>query len=424
MPHLHTVIQPGPFAPIAVGQNGICVYRGSVNISAYLGSRALFPDLQSVAYLNHAAISPPSRLVVEEVQKVLSDYSQHGVQAFLRWEEQRNTLRRDFARLVGATTPEIGFVSNTSAGVTHIALSFPWRRGDRVLLFRGEFPANVTPWQRAAELFQLELRFLDASDFETDAGLELLRAELVAGVRMVAVSAVQFQTGLRMPVRRIGALCHELGAQLFVDAIQACGAVPLHVRDDNIDYLATGSHKWLMGVEGAGLVFVRHEHQPTLRPYTAGWLSHTHATDFLFHGAGHLRTDRALRQDAAVFEGGTQSVLALAALGVTVPLLCEIGPSAILEHVSGYLDHLEASLIELGFRSLRAATRERQSTLLCVVPPEYTTTAFVAGELRRRGVSVATPDGNLRFSPHFPNAYTELPHVVEAAKLALEAARH
>src|SRR5690606_9812769 len=190
MPHLHTAIQPAPFEPIAVGQNGICVYRGSVNISAYLGSRALFPDLQPVAYLNHAAISPPSRLVVEEVHKVLSDYSQHGVQAFLRWDEQRNTLRHDFARLVGATAPEIGFVSNTSAGVTHIALSFPWRRGDRVLLFRGEFPANVTPWQRAAELFGLELRFIAASAFETDAGLELLRTELEGGVRMVAVSAV------------------------------------------------------------------------------------------------------------------------------------------------------------------------------------------------------------------------------------------
>src|SRR5690606_3520793 len=146
----------------------------------------------------------------------------------------------------------------------------------------------------------------------TDAGLELLRTELEGGVRMVAVSAVQFQTGLRMPIREIGAMCHQWGAQLFVDAIQACGALPLHVRDDNIDYMATGSHKWLMGIEGAGLLSVRQEHQSTLRPYTAGWLSHSHATDFLFHGPGHLHTDREFRQDAAVFEGGTQSLLALA----------------------------------------------------------------------------------------------------------------
>jgi selenocysteine lyase/cysteine desulfurase len=360
--------------------------------------------------------------VIARVQNVLSDYSQYGVQAFLRWEEQRNTLRGELAELVGARPTEIGFVSNTSAGVTDIALSFPWRTGDRVVLFEREFPANVTPWQRAAELFGLELVFLPPAAFETDEGTELLRAELERGVRLVAVSVVQFQTGLRMPIRAMGALCHRFGAQLFVDAIQACGAIPLHVLDDHIDYLASGSHKWLMGMEGAGFLFVRHEHQPTLRPYTAGWLSHTHATDFLFHGAGHLRTDRELRQDAAVFEGGTQSLLALAALGASVPLLRQLGTAGIFEHVTGYIDLLEPALLDLGFRSLRAATRDRQSTLLCVVPPAGKTSAFVAGELRRAGVSVATPDGNLRFSPHFPNAYAEIPLVVAATKAALEAA--
>lgn len=394
-----------------------------MNISAHLGSRALFPDLQPTAYLNHAAISPPSTLVIAQVQKVLSDYSQYGVQAFLRWDEQRNTLRGEFAALVGANAAEIGFVSNTSAGVTDVALSFPWRTGDRVVLFHGEFPANVTPWQRAAELFGLELVFLSPAAFETDEGLAQLRLELERGVRLVAVSVVQFQTGLRMPIRAMGDLCHRFGAQLFVDAIQACGALPLHVREDHIDYLATGSHKWLMGMEGGGLLFVRHELQAALRPYTAGWLSHTQATDFLFHGPGHLRADREFRQDAAVFEGGTQSLLALAALGASVPSLRQLGVSNIFEHVTSYLDQLEPELVELGFRSLRATTRERQSTLLCVVPPTYTTTAFVAGELRRAGVSVATPDGNLRFSPHFPNSAAEVPHVVAATKAALVAAR-
>ncbi len=394
-----------------------------MNISAHLGSRALFPDLQPVAYLNHAAISPPSSLVIAEIQKALSDYSRHGVQAFLRWDEQRTALRKEFGELIGALPNEIGFISNTTSGVSHVALSFPWRSGDRVVLFQGEFPANVTPWQRAAELFDLELCFLSPAEFETERGLSSLRAELERGVRLVAASVVQFQTGLRMPIRSMGRLCHEFGAQLFVDAIQACGAVPLNVADDHIDYLSTGSHKWLMGMEGAGFLYVRQEHRPALRPYTAGWLSHTHATDFLFMGAGHLKTDRELRPDAAVFEGGTQSLLALAALGATVPLLRQMGPLAIFDHVSNYLDRLEEGLLELGFRSLRATNRERQSTLLCVVPPEYTTTAFVAGELRRAGVSVATPDGNLRFSPHFPNGLGEIPHVLTAVEAALDAAR-
>ncbi len=394
-----------------------------MNISAHLGSRALFPHLEALAYLNHAAISPPSAPVIAQVQKVLSDYAQHGVLAFLRWEEQRQTLRRDVAELVGATSTEIGFIPNTSAGVTDVALCFPWRKGDRVVLFHGEFPANVTPWQRAAELFELELSFLSPSAFLAADGLQTLRDELERGVRVVAVSVVQFQTGQRMPIRAIGHLCHQFGAQLFVDAIQACGVLPLDVRRDNIDYLATGSHKWLMGCEGAGFLFIRDEHQAALRPLTAGWLSHTHAADFLFKGGGHLRTDRAFRQDAAVFEGGTQNLLGLAALGASVPLLKELGIAAIFDHVLAYLDRLEAGLQALGFESLRASSRDAQSSLLCVVPPADVTSTALAAALRERGVSVATPDGNLRFSPHFPNAHAEVPLVLDTVAAALAALR-
>lgn len=394
-----------------------------MNISAHLGSRALFPDLQATAYLNHAAISPPSSAVIAQVQKALSDYATHGVQAFLRWEEQRQTLRGNAAALMGAQNTELGFIANTSAGVTHIALSFPWKRGDRVVLFHGEFPANVTPWQRAAELFELELAFLSPDAFLGPEGPTLLREELERGARMVAVSVVQFQTGQRMPIRAMGELCHEYGAQLFVDAIQACGIVPLDVRRDNIDYLATGSHKWLMGCEGAGFLFIREEHAAHLRPFTAGWLSHTHAVDFLFRGAGHLRADREFRRDAAVFEGGTQSVLALAALGASVPILRQLGLDAIFEHVLGYLDELEAGLLALGFQSLRAADREAQSSLLCVLPPPDVTTSSLAAELRERGVIVATPDGKLRFSPHFANSLNEVPVVLDSVASSLAALR-
>lgn len=126
---------------------------------------------------------------------------------------------------------------NTTRGVSDIALSLSWRPGDRVLLFRGEFPTNVTPWQRAAELFGLELRWLDVDDFRTDlhAALGRVAEELNRGVRLMAISAVQFQTGLRAPLEQLGQLCQRFGCELFVDAIQACGVVPMNVERCHID---------------------------------------------------------------------------------------------------------------------------------------------------------------------------------------------
>jgi selenocysteine lyase/cysteine desulfurase len=268
-----------------------------VSFEARLGDRSLFPDLEARAYLSHAAISPPSTAVRAAAEAVLDDYMRRGMGAFTVWLDQRARLREKIAALVGAYPEEIAFVPNTTRGVTDVALCFPWQRRDRVVLFEGEFPANVTPWQRAAELFHLDTTFVSLEPFarSADEGLDVLRTELARGVRLVAVSAVQFQSGLRMPVEAMARLCRQHGAQLFVDGIQAIGAVPLDLGASGIDYLSCGAHKWLMGLEGVGFLYVRQARAAQLRPNVAGWLSHQRGLGFLFEGPGHLRYDRLLK---------------------------------------------------------------------------------------------------------------------------------
>ncbi len=384
------------------------------------GSRELLPDLEARAYLNFAAIAPLCAPVVAAIEEAVRDYARSGVVAFPRWEARREQLRRDFATLIGAQPNEIALGWNTSRGVSDIALSLPWKTGDRVLLFTGEFPANVSPWQRAAELFGLSIVFHDASSYFGDAGLQRLEDELKRGLRLVAVSTVQFQTGLRMPLSQMGALCRRHGAELFVDAIQACGAVPVDVVEAGVDYLATGGHKWLLGSEGAGFLYVRDDCAKRLRPYTSGWLSHEDAAAFLFRGAGHLRYDRPLVQGADVFHAGTANLLGLAALGASVPLLLELGPQRIHEHVNAYLDALEPGLIERGFESLRSADPARRSCILSVKPPMGLDAPRVAAALRAEQVITGTPDGYLRFAPHFFNALAEVPLVLESVDRVLD----
>ena len=386
-----------------------------------LGDRSLFPDLAARFYLNHAAISPPSLPVRAAALGVLEDYARHGAAAFPRWSEQRARLKRKFASMIGAAAADIGLVPNTTQGVIDVALCLPWRRGDRIVVFDGEFPANVTPWQRAAELFGLEIHPVPLRPFlESDAaGLSRLEDELRGGVRLVAVSAVQFQTGLRMPLRGIGALCRAAGTELFVDAIQACGMVPVDVVEGHVDYLACGSHKWLMGLEGAGFLYVHPERVAALRPSVAGWLSHEDALAFLFEGPGRLRYDRPIRKRADFIEGGNCNSVGFAALEASIDIFSELGPAAIFAHVSGYLDLLEAGLRARGFDSLRAPEPTRRSGSLSVIPPANVSVVALHAALGQLGVACSIPDGILRFSPHWPNAHAEVAGVLEAVDAAL-----
>lgn len=384
---------------------------------AALGDRSLFPDLQPKAYLNHAAVSPPSLPVRAAVSEVVDDYARRGAHAWLRFRDQREDLRARLAQLVHCAPADLALVPNTSHGVLDVALCYPWRRGDRVVLMRGDFPSNVTPWQRAAATFGLEIEWIEGDVFfAPERALADLDAILRRGVRLVAVSAVQFQTGLRLPVRELVALCHRHGAELFVDAIQAVGGMPIDVTADGVDYLAAGAHKWLMGIEGAGFLYVSPNRIAALRPVVASWLSHEDAARFLFEGAGHLRHDRPIRQRADFLEIGVMGSASFAALHASVGILLDLGAAAIHAHAQAILDPLEAMLTARGFTSVRAREPALRSNILSVRPPAHLDLAATAKVFDAAGVACATPDGYLRFSPHWHNRADDVAAVADALR--------
>ena len=383
-----------------------------MNYRAVLGDRSLFPSLQARAYLNHAAISPPSLAVRAAVDGVLDAYAQLGVHAVLPHVQQRERLRIALAQLVGAQPQELGLTKNTTEGVVTLALCFPWKAGDRVVLFEREFPTNITPWQRAAELFDLELVIVPATPAALQAELDR------GGVRLAAVSAVQFQTGRRLPLEAMAQACHRSGAQIFVDAVQllGCGALDLA----HIDYAAAGGHKWLMGPEGTGFLYVAHDRAAALVPRTAGWLSHEEPLAFLFDGPDLLRYDRPIRRRADIVENGVSNAMGFAALEASVALISQLGIPAISAHVATYLDRLETGLVERGFVSLRSPERAAQSGILAVLRSGGAPAHDLVKPLCALGISCTGPDGVLRFSPHWPNAWDEVPHVLAAVDSALQ----
>lgn len=390
-----------------------------------LGDRSLYPNLKARAYLAFAATAPVSSAVKAMITRVLDDYAERGNVAFLEWMEQRERLRGKLGQLIGAEGSDIALIAGTTRGISDLALCLPWRAGERVVLFEGEFPANVSPWLRAAELFGLKVDFVPmARAVEDEASfLEPLTRLLQGGARLVAVSAVQFQTGLCMPLAEIARLCRQHGAELCVDAIQACGAVPLDAPALGVDYLVSGAHKWLLGLEGVGFLYAPPERARALVPRTAGWLSHEDGTRFLFGGAGQLRYDRPIKQSVQMLEGGSSSTVGFAALEAAIDPLLELGPAAILEHLDRYHDALEPGLLERGFTSRRAARRQGRSGILSVQPPGALSAAELVSKLRERGVFASMPDGLLRFAPHFPNALSEIETVLSALDEALAALR-
>lgn len=386
----------------------------------HIGSRSLFPSLGSTIYLNHAAISPPSLATQHAVRDVLEDFATKGSDAFLDTVEARLNLKQEMASLLNAPSSDgsdLAWCPNTSSGIQAIAHAFPWKQGDHIILFNGEFPANIIPWLQAAERHHLQINWCSLEPLFSNEGADWssIEAVLRRGVRLVAMSAVQFQTGLRIPLDELATLCHHYGCALFVDGIQACGSTPLPLSQ--IDFMACGGHKWMMGVEGGGFLYIHPHWREKLTPQ-ASWLSVEEPLDFLFSKHSCLRYDKSLRRDPSAFESGAQSAIAYAALTASVSLLKQFGIETIYHHIQSLIDPLEEGLLELGFQSIRCPDQSRRSTILSVKPPlthECDLTTWCR-KLSERGITTSTPDGWLRFSPHWPNDIEQIKHVLEELK--------
>lgn len=386
-----------------------------------LGCRALFPELEVKAYLNHAGISPLSALAVDAVAQAATGLARGGAMQLQGNLDTREHCRNQLAQLLGCTPADLAFTLSTSHGVNCISNSIDWDSGQRIVLLRGEFPTNIVPWLQAAERAGLIVDWLEADDFATDAGLQLLEDALKAHPRLLCLSAVQFQTGLRLPVKEIVALCHRYGTEVFCDLIQAAGVSPVNLIDWQVDYAAGGSHKWLMAAEGLGYVYVSERHRHVLKANPTGWLSLQEGLRFLFE-ADQLHYQRPLAPAPGVFEMGTLNNFGVYALNASLTPLLQLGVDSIHRHVNAYLDRLEPALQELGFRSRRSGLQSRRSGSLSLVPVtlvgvnDSDLAHHWSAELAHRGIQVASPDGLLRFAPHWPNSFDEIDSVLVAIK--------
>ena len=366
--------------------------------------RSQFPVTESLIYMNHAAVAPISRRVRDAMVGLLDDAHCFGAEHWDRWVETYSGVRRSLAQLLNADASEIAFAKNTSEGISTFANGLDWQPGDEVVSIEGEFPANYYPW-KALEKRGVVLRLVPAE--EGRVSLESILSALTPRTRVVTVSFVQYLSGFRLDLEKLGQACRAHGCLLFVDAIQGLGAFPVDVKRANIAGLAADSHKWLLGPEGSGLLFVNRQVTQRVAPSEVGWTTVRHSSDF-------SRRDFIWRDDARRYECGTLNTVGVYGQGAAVNLILEVGIPNIAERVLDLTDRLRSGLLAQGHSVFGPRAREEASGIVSFVPrqggAEHLRERFLAHR-----VEVAARLGMVRISPHFYNTEQEIDRVLELA---------
>ncbi|MBI3680151.1 MAG: aminotransferase class V-fold PLP-dependent enzyme [Acidobacteria bacterium] len=360
--------------------------------------RDRFPVTERYAYMNHAAVAPLSRPAAEAMNRLAQDCLGHGAVHYDQWTKVYGGIRQAAARLINADPAEIAIVKNTSEGIATVAVGIDWRPGDKVVAFREEFPANYYPWKR------LEDKGVSVEWCSICDPLDQIDAAC-RGARLLAISFVNYLSGYRVDLEALGEICRRRGAFFFVDAIQGLGAFPVDVRACGINGLAADAHKWLLGPEGCGLMYIQRDWLDEIEPVEFGWTNVAHHADY-------ASRDMTLRPDAGRYECGTLNTIGCYGLHAALEFLLEVGVDNIAPLVEGLAAQAANGALRKGYE-LAVARLPAAGSGIVSFRKDGVDARVAVGQLKEAGIIAAPRQGWIRVSPHFYVSPEEVERLID-----------
>lgn len=175
-----------------------------------------------------------------------------------RAAEALTSARETVASILGAEPSEIYFTSGGSEADNQAIVSAA-RLGEK----QGKKHLISTAFEHHAVLHTLaklekegfEVTLLPVGPTGTITANQVAEA-IRPDTALVTTMTANNEIGSILPIREIGAVCHQKGVLFHTDAVQAVGHIALNVQEDNIDMLSFSSHKF-HGPKGVGVLYAR-----------------------------------------------------------------------------------------------------------------------------------------------------------------------
>lgn len=251
--------------------------------------RALFELDPEDIHLAGMLLAPHPRPVREAIERHRAALDADPAGHLPRHRREEHRARAAAAAYLGARPDEIALTFNTTTGLGLVYGGVELRAGQRFLTTEHDHHATHQAIRHRAARAGAEVDVVRMYDRPQDAGADEMVGRVLDAVtpatRVVALTWVHSSSGVKIPVRRIA---DELAARnagraprdralLCIDGVHGLGVEDAGALDLGCDVLIAGTHKWLFGPRGTGLVWARsrvHDQiAPIIETFTkgAGW---------------------------------------------------------------------------------------------------------------------------------------------------------
>lgn len=383
--------------------SGVCICQRLFSMNPSI--RELFKVTEKYSYLNSAAVSPMPTTAIDAVVSQMQDVAANGSKNYQDWVDTKNRARALLASMLSVRPDQVAFTRNTSDGFATIANGLKWKTGDNIVSFAGEFPANFYPWRRIRDEFGVELRLV--SEIEGRVDINGLIDAIDSNTRVVSISAVQFASGFRADLERIGRAARSVDALFCVDIIQGLGARSFDLPAEFVDAACGASHKWLCAPEGCGYIFLSDRARERVTPTLNGWISVEDPWNF-------VDREQSLKPTALALESGTGPAALFYGLEQSLKLLTETRLETIERHLATLTDHLCESLAGSNYEIVSSRSESEKSAIVCIKSLAGIHPNQIAATLEQANVIVSPRIDRIRIAPHFYNDISDIDGLIDA----------
>lgn len=368
-----------------------------------------FPLDDELIYLNHAAVAPWPNRTSLAVRQFAEENTRRGAADYAGWVAKETELRTQIKSLIQAgSVNEIALLKNTSEALSVVAAGIPWKAGENIVSTNQEFPSNRIPWQVLSSQ-GVEFREVDIT---VDDPEQALMDACDRHTHMMTISSVQYGSGIRMDMPRLGQYCQKNNILFCIDAIQSIGAHAFNVDEYHADFVMADGHKWMLGPEGIALFYCRQDKQDLLELHQYGW----HMVQDM---ADYDNRDWQTADTARRFECGSPNMLGIHALSASLSLLLEVGMATVQDLINDRVDTLISELVKI--KNLELITPRDPSHRAGIVMFRINNIdpADLHKKLVQQHVICAHRWGGIRFSPHFYTGQDKINKALEILSLSV-----
>jgi len=387
-----------------------------------------FPLLEHTIDLNAAGHGVPGAHWIEAIEEWLDfvrtgrngrgDPASHPFLSSVFYE----CIERS-AELIGADPVEVTNMYRPMTAANLVVNDLlEWEAGDNIVFTDLQYPSLPFVFLRLEEQ-GVELRRVE------NVGGEIRMEDLAAAIdnrtKLVSINRTTCFCGFTYDVGVVCDLAHDHDAFVLDDAMQAVGAVTVDVHEDDVDFLITGSYKWQLGPEGAGIFYIREdlieEFDPSFRNYLRG----NRPEEIPFSHPEHDNIehwDYPLVQNANRFDQGICVTPVLFGWNASLEYLLDIGPETIESRICGHAEYLINRLQDIGCEIVTPINPDKRHGLIVYTTgsPESdreTMEQLSNPPIAKKPINLSNTSlggvSGLRVSPHFYNTKADIDELID-----------